>query len=289
MTLLTLLFSVFLSLLLLRLTQALVCHSTICTDPDVHGFCEQTCHENQACLGTFYITSNHTAMAGTFQCHNVSDQDCLASTCQIEQMTGPFGVCCCRTDYCNIVPGLFSDLSPAPPIILPTLVPLPPLLVKQLVCEFNNCTSSLVTNCFHGYEICAEHPMAEVSPHGPKYFCAVHAVKLHNGLYKLQLKGCVFTNNTSILNCGMGQSQCVLDTTSTNNQIECYCDHLYCNDHNGLNITEPGRFIGTDPDVLCDSLGCSHSCIIADNTPRCLCPAGYALDTDLQTCTGKFS
>ena len=280
------LFRLSLLLLLLRLNQALVCYSTNCTDPDDHGFCEQTCHAYQACLWVFLINPNHTATAGVFQCHTVSDQECLATTCQIEQTAASLDVCCCRTDYCNLVPGLFGSLTPAPPVILPT-PPVPPLSMNQLVCEFNNCTlSASNTNCYHSYEICEEHLAAEGTP-PDNHYCAVHAVRAHNGLYELQSKGCVITADESIVKRGRGQSQCVLNTTNASNNTACYCDSPYCNNVNGLSITDPGRFIGADPDVLCDGLGCSHSCVIADNVPRCLCPVGYALDhKDLQTCIG---
>ena len=261
-----------------------MCHSTVCEND--HKFCEQTCRAHQACLGTFIISPNHTLTARTFQWHTVPDQDCLATTCQITRTTASLGVCCCRTDYCNIVSGLFGDLAHAPPIIPPTPHGRHP--TKQLVCEFNNCTSSSVSSCYHGYEICALlQPVPEVSFHA-NIACAVYA-RSHDSLYELQSKGCIIMNNTNTLNHSIGQSECFLDTMSTTEQIECYCNHSYCNYRNDLNIMDPQHLSPeAGPGVSCDSLGCNHSCIIEDNMPRCLCPTRYALDPGLQTCTGKF-
>ena len=267
-----------------------VCHSTICSDPDEHGFCQQTCRSpNEACRGNFFLTPNHTVQPGTFRCHSVRPDECLSTSCQLDVVSPSFGSCCCRTDLCNIIPGLFGDLTPAPPSILPLPpITLPPFVPNnQLVCEFNNCTSSSNTNCYHGYQICAEHPDAGVISQPENHFCAVHASRTPHGLYELHSKGCVLTTDATIRALGSGQRNCVLNTTAPSPQVSCYCDQLMCNNVSNLHFTDPTRFIGTDPDILCDGLGCSHSCVVTEGVPRCLCPDGYALDTDRLTCAGE--
>ena len=273
-------------------TRALQCYSTICENPDEHGFCTQTCtRPDQACHGTFFITPNHTVTPGTFQCFTVKDDECQARSCQIDDMSSSFAYCCCRRDHCNIIPGLFGDNTPAPPIINPTPPVTPPPLVpgNQLVCEFNNCTSSSNTDCYHGYQICAEHPSAGTVSSSPlDHFCEVHALRTSTGHYELQSKGCLITTDPVIHQLGEGRGICTLDTLSAANQISCYCNQLYCNSGTNLLFTNASQFIGPTGDILCDG-GCSHSCVISGGSPRCLCPVGYALNTDLMTCVGKYN
>ena len=270
--------------------QALQCYSTLCHDPDEHGFCIQTCSRpDQACYGSFFITPNHTVIPGTFQCHTVKEDECQATSCQIGDMTSSFAYCCCRRDLCSIIPGLFGDNTPAPPIINPT-PPVQPLLApgNQLVCEFNNCTSSTNTDCYHGYEICTDHHSNGMVSNGPSdHFCAVHARRTSSGHYELQSMGCVITTNLMIHQLGMGRSNCTLDTLSGTNQISCYCNQLYCSSGTNLHFTDASRFLGPTGDILCDG-GCSHSCVVSGGSPRCLCRVGYALDADLMTCIGEL-
>ena len=277
----------------LTTSSSLRCYSTICCDPDEHGFCIQTCTQpDDACVGHFYITPNHTVTPGRFQCHRVSEGECQATSCQISGSSPNFGTCCCRgQDLCNIIPGLFGDNTPAPPIINPIpQVTLPTGAGDQLMCEFNNCTStSLSTNCFHGYQVCADHPSANtISSDSSDHFCAVHARRTSSGLYELESKGCVIMTDPSIHQLGSGRSTCTLDTRSSENGIACYCDSMFCNSGTNLEFTDPNRYVGPSGDILCDR-GCSHSCIVSNGVPWCLCPIGYALDTDLMTCVGKFS
>ena len=184
---------------------------------------------------------------------------------------------------CTCIPGLFGDITPAPPIVLPTPSVAPPPTVpgNQLVCEYNNCTTS-TTNCYHGYQNCSEHGADPAD-----YFCAVHATRNPSGLYELQSKGCEVTANLTIHSLGAGQTNCLLDTASSSNQISCYCDTVFCNNASNLVFTDASRFIGVDPDVRCESAGCSHSCVISNGAPRCLCRQGYALDADSTTCVGE--
>ena len=266
------------------------CYSTICTDPDEHGFCMQTCsHPNEACYGSFFITPNHTVTAGTFRCHLVPQKECQATSCQISNASPSFGSCCCRRDLCNIIPGLFGDITPAPPIIdlFPPVTP-PPVAGNELVCEFNNCTSSYNTDCYHGYEVCTDHHSADTISSSPSdHFCAVHARKAYSDLYELQSKGCVITTDPVIHQLGVGQSGCTLNTISNESEISCYCDQFNCNSGTNFNFTDASRYVGPTGDIPCDNQ-CSHSCALSGGVPRCLCPVGYALDMDLMTCVGEF-
>ena len=279
------------SLTLLHPASPLTCHSTICVDPDEHGFCQETCRgPNDVCTATFFLSPNHTVLPGVFRCFPVRPSECLSTSCQLGMTTPTFGHCCCRRDLCNIIPGLFGDLTPAPPSILPTPpITLPPTVPgNQLVCEFNNCSSSSNTNCFHGYQICANHPEAALLSQPENHFCALHASRSPSGLYQLQSKGCLITANATIRSLGAGQQNCFLQTNSSLPTISCYCDQVLCNNGSNLKFADPSRFIGTDPDAPCSSLGCSHSCVIANGVPRCLCPVGFALDTNNLTCAGEF-
>ena len=224
-----------------------------------------------------------------FQCLRVSSEECLATSCQLEIPTPSFGFCCCRSDHCNIIPGLFGDTTPAPPIILPTPSITPPTPPgDQLVCEFNNCTASFdASDCYHGYQICPEVPVSG-GLDSNNHFCSVRAVRAQNGLFELHSKGCLSTSDPTILQLGRDQANCVLDTSSSSADISCYCDGLLCNNGSNVVYTNPARFIGTDPDARCDQLECSHSCVISGGSPRCLCPVGMALDVDLLTCTGEL-
>ena len=287
-----LLLSVAILFSLSRNSSSLQCYSTICQDPDEHGFCTQTCSRpDEACYGSFFITPNHTVTPGTFRCHIVTKDECQATSCQITSESPSFGSCCCRgQDLCNIIPGLFGDNTPAPPIInpVPPVTP-PPVPGDELVCEFNNCTStSSNIDCYHGYEVCANHPSAGTISSDPSdHFCAVHARRTPSGYYELQSKGCVITTDPAIHQVGEGQSACTLNTQSSDNEISCYCDHLFCNNGTNLQFTDASRYIGPSGDILCDA-GCSHSCVVSGGVPRCLCPVGYALDMDLMTCVGEF-
>ena len=279
-------------LLSLSLTSSsLRCYSTICADPDEHGFCTHTCsHPDEACYGSFFITPNHTVIPGTFLCHIVQEEECQATSCQISSTSLSFGSCCCRRDLCNIIPGLLGENTPAPPII-DSIPPVTPPLVSgnELVCEFNNCTSSYSnTDCYHGYQVCADHPSADTISSSPTdHFCAVHARRASSGLYELKSKGCIITTDPVIYQLGAGQSRCILDTLNNENEISCYCDRLYCNSGTNLNFTDSIRYVGPTGDILCNG-GCTHSCIVSGGVPRCLCPVGYALDVDLMTCVGEL-
>lgn len=286
----TLLLSSAILFYLLLTLSALRCYTTDCSEPDEHGFCIQTCsHPSEVCYGSFLITPNHTVNPGTFRCHIVLDEDCLATSCQISSTMASFGSCCCRRDLCNTIPGLFGDNMPAPPIVdlIPPVTP-PPVAGNELVCEFNNCTSSYNTdNCYHGYELCTDHHSTNSSP--SNHFCVVHARRTSRGLYELQFKGCVITADPVIHQLGAKQSGCTLDTERSNQSdvISCYCDQLYCNSGANLNFTDASSYVGPTGDILCDNQ-CSHSCVVSGGVPRCLCPVGYALDMDLMTCVGEF-
>lgn len=272
-------------------SSSLRCYSTICEDPDEHGFCIQTCRRpNDACYGNFFISPNHTVTPGTFLCHSVTEGECEATSCQITSTSPSFGSCCCRgQDLCNIVPGLFGDNTPAPPIIIPApSVTPPPVAGDQLVCEYNNCTSlTSNSNCFHGYQVCTDHASADtISSSRSDHFCSVHARRTPSGHFELESKGCVITTDATVHQEGEGQTRCILDTRSSNNDIACFCDHPFCNNGSNLEFTDPSRYVGPHGDILCDAR-CSHSCVISNSVPRCLCPAGYALDSDLRTCVGE--
>lgn len=271
---------------------SLVCYSTICQEPDEHGFCTQTCRRpDEACYGSFFITPNHTVSPGTFRCHIVREDECQATSCQISAESPSFGSCCCRgQDLCNSLPGLFGDNTPAPPIINPVPPVTPPSVPgDQLICEFNNCTStSSNTDCYHGYEVCVDHPSAgTVSSDPSDHFCAVHARRTLSGHYEFQSKGCVITTDEAIHQRGTGQSTCLLDTLSSLSETSCYCDRPFCNNGTKLQFTDDTRYIGPHGDISCNT-SCSHSCVVSGGVPRCLCPLGYALDTDLVTCVGEL-
>ena len=277
-------------LMLLHAASSLICHSTVCRHPDEHGFCQETCRgPDEACTGFFFVTPNHTVLPGTFRCHKVAPDHCLSTSCQFNTSTSYFGQCCCRRDLCNIIPGLFGALTPAPPSILPTPpITLPPSVPgDQLICEFDNCSTTSNTNCYHGYQVCSHHPEAELTQ-PENHFCALHAARTPSGLYQLQSKGCLVTANATIHELGTRRQSCVLDTESSSPVISCYCNQLLCNNATNVMFTDPSRFIGTDPDAPCRRVGCSHSCVIDGGEPHCLCPAGFALDTDRLTCNGEL-
>ena len=278
------LFVAILLFLSFTVSSSLRCYSTICEDPDEHGFCIQTCRRpNDACFGSFIISPNYTVTPGTFLCHNVIEGECEATSCQISSTSQFFGSCCCQKDLCNIVPGLWGDNTPAPPIIIPApSVTPPPVVGDQLVCEFNNCTSSLP--CYHGYQVCSSADT--ISSNRSDHFCSVRARRTPSGHFELESKGCIITTDATVHQEGEGQTGCILDTQSSNDDIACYCNHPFCNNGSNLRFTDPSRYVGPHGDILCDA-NCSHSCVISNGVPRCLCPAGYALDTDLRTCVGE--
>ena len=109
--------AIFLSL---SLATSLQCYSTMCNEPDEHGFCIQTCRRpDEVCYGSFFITPNYTIIPGTFLCHVFAgDPEECGNTflCQISGSLPSFGVCCCQQNLCNSIAGLFGEITPAPPV-----------------------------------------------------------------------------------------------------------------------------------------------------------------------------
>ena len=131
----------------LSLATSLQCYSTMCNEPDEHGFCIETCRRpDEACYGSFFITPNHTVTPGVFRCHVFAGEECSTTLCEISDSLPLFSVCCCRQNLCNTIAGLFGDMTPAPPV-RPVMGPHGDILCDDARCSHSCVISDGVPRC----------------------------------------------------------------------------------------------------------------------------------------------
>ena len=108
-----------------------------------------------------------------------------------------------------------------------------------IVCEAYNCSAAGGT-CYHGYQSCADHPLATVDNTPHHHYCQATYRKNEDGLYALYHKGCLIDGDTATKQRCSGA--CSIDTESGQQTLNCCCDDYLCN--RNVTATNPTRLVG---------------------------------------------